>query len=215
MVRVIRHRALRVGLLAVMLSLPLWGQPAAGDEAVQRGIQAYLTGNYAQAIAELQRGLDSGLQEYKPSRVWLMLGNSYCAAGDYEKAMNAHRQALELNPKCHLAWTNLGIAYRRLEKLKQAEDCYRKALGLKPDYPQLHASLGALYLCRKQPQKAEKSLLKAIKLDGQMATAHANLAVALAMQGRHEEAEQALEKALNLGYRHGSAVKNRLAELKK
>ena len=50
--------------------------------------------------------------------LWNKLGTAYCNAGNYEKAVNAYRKALELGPGFARAQCNLGVTYYNMELYK-------------------------------------------------------------------------------------------------
>ena len=51
-------------------------------------------------------------------------------AGNYSKAIECYRKALDMNPDMDEAWYKLGIAYGREKKYNDASNCYQKASQL-------------------------------------------------------------------------------------
>jgi tetratricopeptide (TPR) repeat protein len=187
---------------------------ATGDAHVVRGLEAFNRTDYELAITELEKALEVGISDYAAEEVYTVLGRSYQANNQYQKAIFAHQQAVSINPNYFQAWVNLGIAHRLAGDLNKAEESYNRALAIEPNYAELHASLGALYIFRREPEKAISALDKAISLNNQLAVAHANLAVAYAMLGRFSLAEQELERATSLGYTNSQIIRARIDALK-
>lgn len=185
-----------------------------GDEYASRGIDAYEAGRYDEAIVELEQAIEAGVTRHDIEEVYTILGNTYDSLDLYDKAIEAHEKALELNPDFFQAWVNLGITYRHQGDLDRAEESYNKALTLEPDYAELHASIGALDIFKGEPEKAIVALERAIELDSQLAVAHSNLALAYAMVGRFEEAEASLQQAIVLGYENPTVIQDRIDSLK-
>lgn len=206
-----------VGLLtaACMFFAPVTEVNAqTGDELALQGVSAFNRGDYAQAAALLEKSLKAGLDKYKDYQIYTILGNTYNSLDQFEKAIQAHRRSLALNPNYHVAWVNLGIVYRLMGDYGEAEKCYLKALSLEPDYAELHASLGALYIFKGETEKAVNSLEKSIKLDPHLAVAFGNLALAYAMANRFEEAQATLKRATILGYKNSAVIQERIDNLK-
>lgn len=185
-----------------------------GDDLVVEGANAYQAGNYSEAIDKLEQALELGLKYKEPDVVETMIGNCFLQLDEFERAVEHHQKALELNPKNHEAMVNLGATYRQMDRLDDAERMYVQAAELAPDYPELHASLGALYLFRGKPDEAEKSLRRAIELSPSLAVAHANLSLVLANLGRFDEADAELRRAVELGYKNGAVLRPQLDALR-
>jgi len=187
---------------------------ANGDQLGTDGANAFVSGRYGEAIDKLRRALEMRLEAHARDKLVTILGNAYCELEEYEKAVTAHQQALEINPANHQAWVNLGIAQRRKGAPREAATCYQRAIELKPDYAEAHSSLGAMYIFMDQPDRALDALLRARELDPSGPVTHGNLALALAMLGRFGEADGALKHAVTLGYRNWREVRERIDQLR-
>lgn len=195
-------------LLATLLLTSLVLAEPSGQADADKGVQLYKQRRYAEAVQQLRSALGAGVDPAKESNLWTILGNAYDELDQYSEAIEAHKRALEIDPKSSVVWTNLGAVYRHDQNFTEARNCYLKALDLNPDYPEAHASLGALYIFENQPDKAIDSLQRALELDSSLPVTHANIAVAYAKVGRFAEAQAALDKATSMGYRNTATIQN-------
>jgi tetratricopeptide (TPR) repeat protein len=204
--------ALLAFVFAVVLAA--CGSSGAGDSYVVRGLRAFEEQDYDLAIAQLERAVEVGVSKYSLEEVYSVLGRAYESTNQFNKAIDAHQKALEINPKYYKAWVNLGVAYRLNGNLEEAERSYNQALSIESNYAELHASLGALYIFQNEPEKALSALNRAIELDPQLPVARANIAVAYAMVGQFDLAKRALDEATRLGYQNSAIIQARIEALK-
>ena len=110
-------------------------KPVLNDLKAQqaRANQAYMDGNYELAInryQELQAVLD------KDPYIWFRLGNSYSHLKQPDKAIQAYRKAVFIDPMMSKAWHNMGVMQLRqsantwtqmLVHTQQSDPLYEKA----------------------------------------------------------------------------------------
>ncbi len=124
---------------------------------------AVKNGKYADAVPLYKKCIKLLKTKQEKAVVWNRLGNAYRKMNDYINAIQAHRKAIELDPKNinakqdlirihndlgHIktainlltasldkasAWNMLGNAYRRLSDYESATDAFQKAVDLAPD----------------------------------------------------------------------------------
>jgi len=94
-----------------------------------------------------------------------------------EKAIEAYRKAIELNPGAAGALVNLGTIYYRQRKYEDAESQYLKAVAVDANYPLAHYNLGNLYDEQGDLTRAEQHYTTALELNPNYADAHFNLAL--------------------------------------
>ena len=99
------------------------------------------------------------------------------AGAPIEKAIEAYRKAIELNPGAAGALVNLGTIYYRQRKYEDAESQYLKAVQVDANYPLAHYNLGNLYDEQGDLTHAEQHYTAALELNPNYADAHFNLAL--------------------------------------
>lgn len=115
-----------------------------------------------------------------------------------DRAEEAYRRALELDPSLSNALTNLGNIRFRRGFAEEAEELYRKALAVDPSQPEAHYNLGFLYFESGEPELAADSFRQALAHDPAFADAHFNLAMAYEELGRYIDARPHWETYLQL-----------------
>ena len=122
-------------------------------------------------------------------------GLNYFNAGNYEKAVETYRQALELNPGDVATLNNLAAAYLRLKRLEEAAEACQQAIRLKPGYYLPHYNLGMVYYQQNRFQQAAGEFKQAIRSKPGYPPAHFNLGLAYVGMG---DKGAALEEHKNL-----------------
>ena len=151
-------------------------------------------------------------------------GIDYGLAGEFEKAQQEFKKALEGDPLYMPAETCLkltedaleetikvetalylfkGIDYGNKEMFDKAITEYKKAVKINPKYALAHCSLGAAYLNKGTYSKAITELKKAIEINPEYAEAHNNLAIAYYERKKYNLAIDHCDRATELGYRVG------------
>lgn len=197
-----------------LLLFPGCGLQISGDAEVEKAFLLYEQRQFTEAITHLEKALDRNLIAYKQSDVLTTIGNCYNELEQFDKSLEFHQRAIDLDPKNHQAYVNQGVVYRLMGDFDAAGKSYAKALELEPNYAELHASTGALALFQDDFETAIKHLKRAIELDDSLAVAHSNLAIVYATVGRFDEADAQLKKAIIRGYHQPEVIQERIDELR-
>lgn len=72
-------------------------------------------------------------------------GLIYANKGDYPKAAEAYKKALEYSPQSFKTWYHLGLVYASDLKFQEAIESYEKVLKLNPKYTDAFLGLGSAY----------------------------------------------------------------------
>lgn len=115
-----------------------------------------------------------------------------------EKAEQAYRAALQLDPSLANAWTNLGNMRYRKGALEEAENLYHRALAIDPAQPEARYNLGFLAYERGEPELAVGHFEAALATDPSFADAHFNLAMAYEDTRRFDDARRHWNQYLQL-----------------
>ena len=81
---------------------------------------------------------------------WNDLGNAQSRRGNFEKAVNAYRRAIRIDPRNYPAWTNLCRAYIKNEKYGQAVDAFLELEAIKPEDPSVFHDIENTVLKKKK-----------------------------------------------------------------
>jgi len=83
----------------------------------------------------------------------------------FEKAVEAYKKWVEVNPNDDVAFYNLGRTYGKLMRDEEAEKAFEKAVKLKPDDSDYQMELGAILIKLAKYHEAIEPLKKAVELD--------------------------------------------------
>ncbi len=110
--------------------------------------EAYAKGNYGDAIKICEDFLmqNQNAPKRRTRRIYSVLGNTYVALGNYDKALLTYNEALELLPKNVDLNLSLADLYYKTELYDKAIEFYNKTLQLDKDNPQALIGLGRAYI---------------------------------------------------------------------
>lgn len=107
----------------------------------QSGTMYYELGRYPEAIVAFKQAATL----WPSHNTYMYLGHSYIYAKDYERAVEAYKTAVQINPKNERAHYQLGIAYDYLKRYEESVKEYKEALKLDPDYEEARYYLALAY----------------------------------------------------------------------
>jgi eukaryotic-like serine/threonine-protein kinase len=148
---------------------------------------AGLARNNALRAADLASGLPS---------VQITMGMIASAAGDYNRAVEFYRKALESDPTSGEALGDLAGAYERLGNRGMAETTYKQAIAARPDFWWPYNRAGVFYLRAGQNEQAERMFAMVAALIPDATLGHENQGAQALLLGRYDEAEKAFERAI-------------------
>lgn len=118
--------------------------------------------------------------------------------GDFERAREYLRRAVEADSTLALAYVNLGVAEAALGDPAAAMESYAQAARTNRAEPLAFFNLGNLYLRQGALREASLSYERAIELDPGLARGHYNLARVYIQLGRYQDALPRARRALEL-----------------
>jgi len=144
---------------------PGMGQPAPGPgpEALQ-----------AQAFQRIEINRKLTQTDPKARPAWVALGNDYFDTRQFQKAIDAYGQALQLDPKDPDVLTDQGVMFQELGQYDKAIANFEKAAKLAPTHVQSLFNIGVVYANgKKDPVKAAAAWKKVIEVAPQSQQAQA------------------------------------------
>jgi tetratricopeptide (TPR) repeat protein len=123
--------------------------------------------------------------------------------GEYAKAINAYKKAIEFDPENTAALYMLGLAYFQLSQYPEAISVFSLYIKAKPDDPHAHYLLGRAYHENKNYDSAQSAYLKAVQLKSDLSSValsdlYFNLGLVYSKLKRLEDAENAWKKVLEI-----------------
>jgi tetratricopeptide (TPR) repeat protein len=164
------------------------------DPWSQEGLAAchFGLGQPAEAIRVLEKRLAGGANDVFPL---VSLGLARGAVGDFARAEEHHRRALERDGDYPLAWLGLGKALVGQNKGDAAEKAIRRAIAIAPGLTDAHNNLAEILVRRGQLDEAADACSAAIESSPDNAPAYLKLAEIRARQKRFDDSLQVLRTA--------------------
>ncbi|MCR4409202.1 MAG: tetratricopeptide repeat protein [Candidatus Saccharicenans sp.] len=132
----------------------------------------------------------------------------YDRAQNYEKAVEAARKIVEINPKNEVALYNLAIMYDRLGKLEEAASTLNECLAVKSDYTHAWFNLGIVYDKMKKHAEAVEAFKKYTALAPDDPSGWLNIGLEYMLMKDFEKALPNLEKSVSLNPNNAVAQYN-------
>ena len=131
----------------------------------------------------------------KTAQDWFEKGLKYKEDKNYEKAINAFLNVVDINPNDVIAWLNLANSYSGNKKHKKAIESLERALEIDPYNAIVLKELGIIYNEISNYDEAIKALKKALELDSTYIEAWRLLGFAYEKNSLPDLAAKAFEKA--------------------
>jgi tetratricopeptide (TPR) repeat protein len=96
------------------------------------------------------------------------LGQAYLGTEQYDAAVTAFKQALEIKPDAVEVYINLATAYLKQNLPRTALEVCQQAIQIAPRSPLAHYNLACAYALTDETEEAINSLKRALKLDKQI-----------------------------------------------
>lgn len=106
-----------------------------------------------------------------------MIIRMYDEAGTPEKAIDAAKKIIELNPKSEISILNLGIIYFKLKRYDEAIATFRQALAVKPGYEMALNYIGVSFAQEKKYKEAIDAFKEYVKVVPESADGWFNIGI--------------------------------------
>ena len=153
------------------------------------GMSSFYAKNYSEAIAYLYKASKIAPKEPK---IWNALGITYMEVGEYKKAEEAFKRALESDPSFTEARMNLGVLYRKMKNYREAVRYLEEAVS-DETFDKKHLAFFHLAKVYKEMGEKEsyiKNLRKATAYNPLFLEAQLELGSAYMDEKRYEDAEK-------------------------
>lgn len=157
-------------------------------------------GEHGKAILKLEEILKTDIDF---AEIHYFLGNEYEEKGDYEKAIQAYKVAMDLSIKKELLYTLSGVGLAgvyiwQINDIEKAIEILKRVLQSHQDSPIAHSYLGTAYSIKKMYKVAEGELKTAIELFPNYAGAHWGLGAMYENEGKYDMAIQQYKRTLQI-----------------
>ena len=142
----------------------------------QRGMPSVRTADFSQEIRMLQ---DLVKEDPGNPDVWVRLGDAFYGGEQYDRAVEAYNNAVNLQPTRADVLAKLGNAYFDSEVYEKAIETYSQALGLDAKNADVLTDLGIAYRRTMRPNEAIEAFRKAAQIDASHLNSRYNLGVVL------------------------------------
>ncbi|KAJ1725890.1 anaphase-promoting complex subunit cdc27, partial [Coemansia biformis] len=136
--------------IAVANSFSLDGDHQAALKSLARSVQLYRSSHGGTAV--VPRGAAGGVSGLAYAHT--LVGHESVALDELDRAQQAFRTAIRIDPRHYNAWYGLGMSYLRLGKPDLAEYHFKRAIALNAQNPLLLQSAGAVFEHRKDYGRA-------------------------------------------------------------
>ncbi len=119
-------------------------------------------------------------------------------AGDYERAVDLLKRAVEIEPANKTAWMYLGSAYKSLRRTDEAIAAYKKQIDVDPYRQYAYTNLGIAYALKGSDADAEAAFLKQLEINPLDRFAYSNLGDLFFRTKRFDKAAEAFERAASV-----------------
>lgn len=126
------------------------------------------------------------------------LGDLYARRGEYDKAIEEFKKAIELKPNYADAYHNLANIYKIVRKIDLAEENYLKALSFNPNLWQSFQNLSVIYFEKGQVEKAIDFANKGLAVNNSSPQLHFLLGFGYFQKGEKDLAKKEFLKVLEL-----------------
>ncbi len=132
------------------------------------------------------------------ARPYVDLGIAYFNAGVYDKSLESHKKAIQINPKFGEAYYNIGLTYHKMGDLRTAIEMEKKSLEVDPKLYIANYSLGSICFENGQYEEAEKAFENFAKIFPYFPEIHNLLAIVYAAQKKFDKAVKEFERDIQI-----------------
>jgi tetratricopeptide (TPR) repeat protein len=176
------------------------------------GIHLYQNSLFQYAAKDFKRAisLQPGLMQ-----AHIFLGNSYKEMGQWEEALNAYNEGIQIDNTHPGLYENRAEVYAEQQEYPKAIADFQKALSLDEQANSCHGSLGMIYMIQQQYQKALDEFNQLVAKVDNFPLAYIDRGKAYMGLQQYSQAVSDFEKALEFDLEDPAEAQNCLVEAKK
>jgi len=167
------------------------------NRALSNGIDLYMRKDYEGAAKEFQRSIGLAPQSQYAIDASNYMANAYLQLNQPEKAIQAYKTSISLNPYRDDTHIMLGNLYFSEKRYRDAENEYKQAIRLNPTENNYY-SLGQAYLELGQYNAAKNQFNTVKHLAPESPNGNFGLGLVCSRQGDFEEAIRQFKKAIGI-----------------
>jgi tetratricopeptide (TPR) repeat protein len=166
----------------------------APEALMYRGICWFYIGSNDLARSDFEKASSTG-SGYQDPRVFLWIGFTHHAEGDYRDAIDSYSEAIAKNDRFALAYVNRGRAYYDLGEYRKAIENFNSAISVEPMDAEHYYKSGLAYMKEEEFERAAYFFDMALKKDNASPKMYRAMVSALRQLGRNELADEYEKKA--------------------
>ena len=192
--------------IRIALKMVDGGDRSAAIRYLERYVKRYRDGVLPEADAK------SGLLKTPLTDLFFTLARIHRQEGVQDKAIEAYKEILKIDPRHYKALVDLGHVYLRSGQPKEAAGYLRAAIAIRPGNVDTLSLLATALVQQRKYTEVEDLCRRVLEVDPKHSTARLNLALAAEGRGQYAEAIRNYREALRLLPEWGIAM-NQLAWL--
>lgn len=122
----------------------------------------------------------------------------YDQAGVADKAIDAARKLIELDPNSEINVYNLGLMFMKLERYDEAIQTFQEVLGINPEYDRAYFNIGVCYSQQKKYPESIEAFEKFVELSPDNADGWHYVGMGYMLNKKFARAVEPLQKAVEL-----------------
>jgi tetratricopeptide (TPR) repeat protein/predicted Ser/Thr protein kinase len=128
----------------------------------------------------------------------ICLGRVFIGTGNYNKALEEYRRAVDLEPTNDGGYGGLASAYEHLGRLDAAEKTFKQAVAVRPNYWATYNWLGLFYQRHARYEDSAGMYSQVVSLAPDSFTGYYNLGGIRILQGKYADAIPLLQRSLDI-----------------
>jgi tetratricopeptide (TPR) repeat protein len=171
-----------------------------GEQLWIEGVKAGASGAQAKQAAIFEKLVAAYPND---ERTHFLLGGTYFALQNWDKAIDQYTKATRINPKFSPPYNLLGYSYRAVEKYAEAEKAFKTYIQLIPDDPNPYDSYAELLMRIGRFDESIAQYRKALSLDPHFVNSYLAIATNYNYKGEYEKARTELQNLLKVARNDG------------